>query len=453
MEPDPFDAFAPREAGDLDFVKRLQASQWWKPEELLEHQLRLLQCLVLHCHATIPFYRHRMEDAGLDVRARLTIDDWRRVPPLTRRDVQQWRDQLASSAVPVRHGSLVNVYTSGSTSTPVAMSTTQVDAWVGGLATLRHFLWHPYDFSARMVNIRRYKKGEAEPPAGETADRWGNEGFFPFRTGPSARLNVSTSIDRQLDWLLKQDPDYLCTYPSNAVQLALASMRRDITLPHLEHVLTVGEVVTAEVRQLCAKAWDTPVIDTYSAHEVGILANQCPEHEHYHVQAETVLLEVVDARGEPCGPGEVGEVLVTSLTNYAMPLLRYRLGDFAERGDSCTCGRGLPVLQRILGRERNSVLITPSGERFWPVFGTYGFARIAPVIQHQFVQKTLSGVEARLVTERPLTGAEEDALRAHINAQLPWRFDIDFVYVPEIARSASGKFEPFISEVAAPPST
>ena len=102
---------------------------------------------------------------------------------------------------------------------------------------------------------------------------------------------------------------------------------------------------------------------------------------------------------------------------------------------------------RILGRERNSVLIAPSGERFWPVFGTHRFSRIAPIIQHQFVQRTPERVEARLVTERPLTGEEEEALRRHIQAQLPWRFEIVFAYLPEIPRSASGKFEPFISDV------
>ena len=446
---DPFSAFAPSAPGDLAFVKRQQESQWWRPEHLLEHQLQLLSSLLVHAHATVPFYRSRIEAAGIDPRPPLGLDDWRRLVPLTRREVQQSRGQLESSVVPPGHGTSVLVQTSGSTSTPVAVKTTEVDAWVGGLATLRHFLWHPYDFTAKMVTIRRFAKGEADGPEGEKSDRWGNVGFFPFATGPSARLNIAASIERQLDWLIAQDPDYLCTYPSNAVQLALASRRRGIAFPHLEHVITLGEVVTPEVRRVCAEIWDTPVIDIYSAQEVGVLAHQCPAYEHYHVQAETALLEVVNERGEPCRPGEVGEVLVTSLFNYAMPLLRYRLGDFAELGDACPCGRGLPVLKKILGRERNSVLVTRTGERFWPAFGSRGFTRIAPVVQHQFIQETPERVEARLVTKRPLTPAEEDALRKHIQAQLPSQFQIEFAYVGDIPRSASGKFEPFISRLAA----
>ena len=449
MPDDFFVAFAPRVAGDLEFVKRLQDSQWWPPEQLLDHQLKLLSRLLVHAEATIPFYRARIEAAGIDVRSPLQLADWRRLPALTRREVQQAPELLASTVVPPGHGAPISMHTSGSTSVAVTVTTTDLDAWVGGLATLRHYLWHPYDFKGRIASIRRVRKGVSEYPDGEHSERWGTIGMFPFATGPAARLNVSASIDQQLDWLGRQDPDYLMTYPSNALQLALASRRKRIEFPHLEHVQTLGEVVTPEVRQVCAEVWDAPVIDTYSAQEVGVLAHQCPEHLHYHVQAETVMLEVVNARGEPCGAGETGEVLVTSLFNYAMPLLRYRLGDFAEVGAACPCGRSLPVLKRILGRERNSVLIAPTGERFWPAFGTHGFSRIAPVIQHQFVQKTTARVEARLVTERPLTSSEEEALRAHIRAQHEWSFEIDFTYHDEIPRSASGKFEPFLSELGA----
>ena len=447
MDQNPFEAFAPAAAGDLAFIKRLQESQWWRPDELLAHQLKLLLPLLRHASATIPFYRARIEDAGIDLGAPLRLEDWRRLPKLSRREVQQSPERLASNAVPETHGSPISMHTSGSTNVPVTVTSTTRDAWVTGAATLRHFLWHPYDFSGRMLTIRRVAKGKAEYPHGEESDRWANEAIFPFATGPSAFLNISASIDRQIDWLVAKDPDYLCTYPSNAIQLALASRRRGITFPHLERVVSMGEVVAPELRQLCADVWDAPVIDTYSAQEIGVLAHQCSDHPHYHVQAETALVEILNEHGAPCRPGETGEVVVTSLTNYAMPLLRYAIGDFAEVGVPCACGRGLPVLTQILGRARNSVLIAPTGERFWPAFGTYGFAKIAPVIQFQFVQKAIDRLEARFVTERALTADEEAALRKHIGGQLRWRFDVELAYVDEIPRSASGKFEAFVSEL------
>jgi phenylacetate-CoA ligase len=164
------------------------------------------------------------------------------------------------------------------------------------------------------------------------------------------------------------------------------------------------------------------------------------------VQSETVLLEVLDEQGRPCAPGAVGRVVVTPLYNFAMPLLRYAIGDYAMVGGPCPCGRGLPVLDRVQGRVRN-MLTAPDGGRYWPSFGSRRFREIAPIRQHQFVQKTLQRLQARLAVERPLTPEEEATLRAHILTRLPAAFEIEFVYVDEIPVSAAGKLENFISEI------
>src|SRR5690242_11684925 len=139
MHTDAFSAFAPTCPGDVEFVKRLQESQWWRANDLLEHQLRLISPLLAHAHATVPFYRSRIEAAGIDVRQPIGLDDWRRIPALSRREVQQFPDQLLSSAIPSSHGSPISVHTSGSTSTPLTVTTTDLDSWVGGLTILRHF--------------------------------------------------------------------------------------------------------------------------------------------------------------------------------------------------------------------------------------------------------------------------------------------------------------------------
>ena len=138
---------------------------------------------------------------------------------------------------------------------------------------------------------------------------------------------------------------------------------------------------------------------------------------------------------------------MTPFFNYATPLIRYELGDYAEVGEPCPCGRTLPVLKRILGRTRNT-LVLPDGRRFWPHFGSRALRKLAPIVQHQYVQTEANVIEARLVTERPLTPAEEEALRASILGNLPIPYDIKFAYYDEIPRSAGGKYEDFISAVA-----
>jgi phenylacetate-CoA ligase len=130
-----------------------------------------------------------------------------------------------------------------------------------------------------------------------------------------------------------------------------------------------------------------------------------------------------------------------------MPLIRYDIGDFAEVGPPCSCGRGLPVLSRILGRVRN-MLVAKDGKRYFPTFGTRSMPGLELLRQHQFVQKTFDLVEGRLVVAAPLDAAVEEALRRHVLARLPSGFEVRFVYVDDIPRSPSGKFEDFVSEVA-----
>src|SRR3546814_5152572 len=83
---------------------------------------------------------------------------------------------------------------------------------------------------------------------------------------------------------------------------------------------------------LAREVWGLKIVDMYSTQEIGYLAFQCPQHDHYHVQAEAALVEVLNEAGESCRPGEIGQVVTTPLLNFAMPMIRYAVGDLAEVG-------------------------------------------------------------------------------------------------------------------------
>jgi phenylacetate-CoA ligase len=116
-------------------------------------------------------------------------------------------------------------------------------------------------------------------------------------------------------------------------------------------------------------------------------------------------------------------------------------------GGACPCGRGLPVLKRIVGRERNLV-VKPDGSRNWPLTGFRKFRSIAPIVQYQFIQHSLQLIEVRLVTERPLTAAEEDMLRAPILEALGYPFTLSFTYFDaQLPLGKNGKFEEFLCQI------
>ncbi len=366
-----------------------------------------------------------------------------------RADIQQFHAELVSCAVPDAHGPRSQLFTSGSTGRPVLVIGTGLTQLFWNCCTLRDHLWHRRAAGGSLAAIRSLPENAAGWPDGISAEDWGPATRGIVNTGPGHTLNIHSTIDQQADWLLRRDPDYLLTYPSNLLALVQHSQAHGWRLPRLREARTFGELLEPRVREACRRAWDVPVVDMYSSQEVGYIALQCPDTENYHVQSENVLVEVLDPAGRACRPGEIGRVVVTALHNFATPLVRYDIGDYAEVGDACPCGRGLPVLRRVMGRQRNMAIL-PDGRRRWPAIelaGTDDLAEFPPIHQFQLIQRTRHMMEMLLVTQRPLESHEEELLRGWITTALGHPFEILITYVADIPRGALGKFEDFRCEV------
>jgi phenylacetate-CoA ligase len=313
--------------------------------------------------------------------------------------------------------------------------------------TLRDHYWHGRDFSRSFAAIRYTGSDDALPPKGIQGANWGAATSDTIATGPAYLLNVRSSVEEQVAWLLDRNPGYILSYPSVLRGIAQQLAARARQLSNLRELRTFGEILEAECRAELEAVFGVRVVDMYSSQEVGYIALQCPAHEHYHVMAENLLVEVLDAHNRPCQPGEIGRVVVTTLHNFAMPLLRYDIGDYAELGAPCPCGRGLPVLKRILGRQRN-LLALPDGRRVWPVFDAGDRPQELPAFfQFQVIQRSLTRIDVDIVRHQELTPAEREKVSRYFQQTLGYAFEVHPRRVESIARSRSGKFEDFISEV------
>lgn len=442
----------PKAASILALLYQLEESQWLSPAEIEARQAEQVGALLRHAYDTVPYYRRRWQAAGIDPRTIQAPDDFRRLPLLTREDIQGAGKEIFSQACPPSHGTPTPIVTSGSTGKPVAVLSTPVTQLFWHVLTLRDHLWHERDFSAKLAAIRFTTARDCEPPDGKEAGNWGAATREVLRTGPCAILSIRSSIEQQARWLARQDPEYLLTYPSNVAALARHGRDHAIRLSRLRQVRTFGEVCEPQVRDICRRVWDVPVVDMYSSQELGYIALECPSGHGYHGQSESVLIELLRPDGTACQPGEIGRLVLTSLHNFASPLIRYELGDYAEAAGPCSCGRGLVALKRIAGRKRNMLLL-PNGEERWPSIeveaAAAGLGELPPVRQFQVIQRSLEEVEALLVVARPLSETEKGTLKAWLAHGLGHEFDVRFTYVEAIPPSPTGKFEDFRSDLAA----
>ncbi len=436
---------APALQPQLAIQFQLEQTQWWSAERIREHQFVQLAQLVRHAGATVPYYRELFRRIGFDPRAPLRPEDWERLPILGRRALQDQAPALKSEMVPTSHGKVFELSTSGSTATPVRVVKTSLQQLFFQANTLRDHLWHRRDLRARLASIRNWDSGTDAPyPEGAMSARWGRASAA-YESAPSYLLNLSTKVHLQAEWLQRVRPAYLMSYPSNFEALAHHCIDHGVRFPGLRQLRSMSEVLRPEVREICRKAWNVEITDTYSAEEAGIVALQSPVREELLAMAETVYVEVLDETGKPCRPGETGRLVVTPLHAFAMPLLRYALGDLAIAGGAAMCGRGLPVLKAVLGRERNMVKL-PDGQIHFPNYA-YMMKGFDKLVQFQIARIGVEILEARLVVRAPLDAAEESLMAERIRERFQYPFEVRFRYVEDVARTRGGKFLDYVSEI------
>ncbi len=423
----------------LALLWQLDQSQWWPPERLREHQLRQIRALVEHAVVNVPYYREALQKTGIASAAELDEASFRRWPILRKSDIRANEAALRASSYPKTHGKAFESETTGSTGTPVRIYRTEMEAHFARAIMVREHLLHGRDLARKLGTIRAGVTESTQPG-------WGMVNVA-FDTGPGCAISLYEPIERLLDWLLRERPAYLLCTPAILRELVLMSRRRGVRPEGLIEAMTFAAMQSADLRALVGKVWGVDLTDSYSCVEAGGIAVQCPGHDHYLVHAENVYVEILGDDGMPCPPGELGRVVITPLHNFAMPLIRYELGDYAEAGGACPTGRGLPTLARIAGRVRN-LLRDPAGGLRSPKIDPSLWLETGPVEQVRLVQPSLRQIDVEYVMARDLSEGEQEQLVARLQEDLGFAFDIRFVRVPALERQKGGKFEEFLSLLA-----
>jgi phenylacetate-CoA ligase len=369
-------------------------------------------------------------------------DAWSSIPILTRAEAVANRERLFARTVPPEVGPTLDGITSGSTGYPFPYRRSNITLVAAQALNERMYRWWKVDGRKPFARIAFDRTKTAGPPDGTTLPGW----HSAHPGVPHYFLSTAADIRTQMQWLAQRKPAYLASYSNLLKEIARASGRPGPKLK-FELLFSFGTVVDEEARDLCRRRLGAEIADTYGADEVGHFASQCPHCNEYHVSAEATRVEVLRDDGSPAAPGEIGRVIVTSLYNYAQPLIRYEPGDLAEAGaEQARCRRGLRSLRRILGRYRNvfrfrdGTVRSPSPERF-------GVRDLIPMRQSQVIQLDFDRIEIRFVPDGRDFPIDLPALTERIRSVLGQRVDVNVCRVDRIDRSPSGKYEDCISLV------
>ena len=426
----------------FEWVQELEESQWYSEDKLRELQWTRLTRLLAHAYETVPFYRERFQALGITPQDVHGPADVARIPVLTKEELGTHRSKLASSAGPKRVSAWA---TSGSSGDPLTVVRDRASTAYARAAMYRGHRWFGIDIGAREARLW------GVPVDLSTRFRERTKDWLMNRIRASAYQLDEESLYGFYRRVVGFKPTYLFGYASLVYEFArfILDEKLDGKGLKLRAAITTSETLHDSQRLAIESAFDCPAVNEFGCTETGIIAFQCPAGG-MHIPVEAVYVEV-----EPddlVGPPGLGRVILTDLHNYAMPIIRYDIGDLAAFSDSiCSCGRNLPLLKDVTGRA-SDIIITPDGRRIHTIifyYILYGLeSRSGGIKKFQAIRDAPNSYAIKLV--RDVNFREEDftLVKRNLAEYLGDQVKIRYRFVDTIERTEAGKHRDFVDLVA-----
>jgi phenylacetate-CoA ligase len=398
--------------------------------ELEELQWKKLRALLYHSYENVPFYHQKFRQAGIkpdDIRG---INDLSKLPITTKSELQKMPIESVT-ARNIDSRKCQKTRTSGSTGTPLNLILDKPTIDCSTILWFRTYQRNGLHFWDRMAVIR--------DPAFFPPKRW----FQRFGVMRRKCISALDDAERQIILLKEYRPDAIKSYSSSLKEIARIMNAQSRTIrPRL--IFTGASLLSNWARNQIHSAFHVDPLDCYGTQEFSLIAWECTEHSGYHVNADCLLTEILHD-GERVASGEKGELICTGLTNYAMPLIRYRLDDIATPiDDECPCGVKLPLLKNVEGRE-NDFLIALDGRRIPPArFFPFPFDDYAGITQMRINQYRKNGIKIELVAEDTFDRKRLEKARSKIQEVFGQGMQIEFEMVESLERDATGKMRNII---------
>lgn len=424
----------------LRMIAEMESDQWLAADALRSLQEHRLQSLVKHAASTTPYYSSLFAQLRLNPADIRSAADLAQLPLLSKEIIRESLEGLKSS----RAGQVQRFATGGSTGQPLIfyLGPTRVssdvaarwraEAWWGvGIGDREYVVWGSPIELTKQDRVRGLR------------DRIMRTRLFSaFEMSPA-------TMTAYLDEMERSGCRRVFGYPSSIALLCehARSHGRDLRKLGVKAVFVTAEYLWDHWRDTISQSFGCPVANGYGGRDSGFIAHECPAGG-MHLTADRMMVEIVDEQGRPLPPGQLGEIVVTHFDTAEMPFIRYRTGDMGELSEKrCSCGRGLPLLERVEGR-KTDFIVAPDGRVLHGLSLVYVLRELKGIEQFRIVQKTLYDFEIDIVRNPQYDTANEALIREAFSSRLRTRVSVAIRYADKIPSAASGKYRYVISEVA-----
>jgi phenylacetate-CoA ligase len=413
----------------IEGLRYWRSFQYLSKEELANKQRNSLDQLLKHASTNINYYK------GLNVPPNSDPYTWlKQFPILTKQKIKDNLNDLM-----LTHGDTKNLVKESSSGSSGIQGTIYMSKKENAYsqATLI-LLWE----------WAGYRLGDTILQLGMTTQRSGVKKIkdIILRTEYQQAFN----IDRQvvLNAFKGKPHDFFGGYASGLYEYANFAKEAGITNIKFKSVISWGDKMFPHYRKTIEEVFHTKVFETYGCTEGIVISGAC-EYGNQHILSPHVHLELIDANGNEVAPGEQGFVVVTRLDAYTMPLIRYYLGDIAVRKKTeevCPCGRKLPMLEKIIGRDTD-IVVTASGKKLIVHFFTGIFEHVPEIRQFRVIQHSIENIEIEIIPSKEFSFDVVEKVKSRIYELATETFPIKFTVVEKIPPTASGKPQIIMSKL------
>jgi len=421
----------------LAYLADYRRDQWLTAEQISALQWTRLKDLLEHCYREVRYYREQWREIGVvpdDIRS---LDDFARLPVLTKADIREHGDALIADSF--REGLLYKT-TGGSTGEPMRFGYTRASNDRRTAVMWRGYEWAGSRMGRRTLFLWAGAVGQPNRIR-QLKDRLYNAAFArhvlnSFQMTEANMADYADAIDAYR-------PEVIVAYVGPLVRLAqwLIATGRKIFRPH--SIIGAAESLHEFQRQILEQAFGCPAYNTYGCREFMLIASECEKRKGLHVNADHLVVELRR-------PASVltGDVVITDLFNYGMPFVRYVNGDTATASSGeCGCGRGLPLLERIDGRMLDAIR-TPDGHVLPGEFFPHMLKDVPGLLRFQVVQRQLDKLDLAIVRGAEFNDASMAYIRGETAKVLGDSIELRCHFVDDIALTPSGKLRVTVSELA-----